>query len=544
MKTMHFAVAAGTADATDHVRPDERLRQVIRLSNIGIFEHDHATDAIYWSPQQREIYGIGPEEPVRFASQPGQPSSGFQTWSLIHPDDRLRVAAALQSAHAGEDGLFDLEYRIVRRDGSERWIATRAQTFFSGSGEERRPVRTIGATQDITDRKKLDAETWQLERQANRAQRLESIGTLAGGIAHDLNNALTPILMMLDFLKEQYPTETDALETVERSANHAAEMVRHLLSFAKGNEGRRLSLQPRLLVKEMEKIVKGTFPKNIRIQLRCPKEVPGIVGDATQLHQVLLNLCVNARDAMPDGGVLTLEAAAAEPSELANVPQAQAAAPRRYVVLRVSDTGSGIAPDVLERIFDPFFTTKGPDQGTGLGLFTAAGITKGHEGFIRVSSQPERGSTFAVYLPVAAGASDSEPERESAATFSGNRELILYVDDESEVRTAARTVLTRLNFTPLIAKDAMGGLLQAMQHRQDLRAVITDLQMPQMDGLSFVRALRRALPDIPVIIASGRLDGTPSKELERLGITVVLDKPFTQAMLANALRTVLSSKDS
>ena len=543
---MPLAVAAESADFAPNARTDERLRQVIRLSNIGIFEHDHTTDAVYWSPEQREIYGIGPDEILDVTSQTADRPEHIRTWSLIHPDDRARVAAALQGAHAGEDGLFDLEYRIARRDGSERWIATRSQTFFSGSGEARRPVRTIGATQDITDRKKLDSEQWQLERQANRAQRLESIGTLAGGIAHDLNNALTPILMMLDFLKDQYPTESEALETVERSANHAAGMVRHLLSFAKGNEGRRLLLQPRLLVKEMEKIVKGTFPKNIRVQLRCPKEVPGIVGDATQLHQVLLNLCVNARDAMPDGGVLTLEAATAEPSELADMPdvaEAQPGAPRRYVVLRVSDTGSGIAPDMLERIFDPFFTTKGPEKGTGLGLFTAVGITKGHDGFIRVSSQPGRGSMFAVYLPVAAGASDSEPERESAIAFSGNRELILYVDDESAVRTAARTVLTRLNFTPLIAKDAMGGLLQAMQHRKDLRAVITDLQMPQMDGLSFVRALRRALPDIPVIVASGRLDGTPSKELKRLGITVVLDKPFTQAMLANALRTVLSGTD-
>ena len=541
---MHFAVAAETANFTDYVPTDERLRQVIRLSNIGIFEHDHTTDEVYWSPEQREIYGIGPDEPLVFTREPSQAADGTHTWSLIHPEDRARVAAALQRAHAGEEGLFDLEYRIARRDGRERWVATRSQTFFSGAGEARRAVRTIGATQDITDRKKLDAEQWQIERQANRAQRLESIGTLAGGIAHDLNNALTPILMMLDSLKEQYPGESEALETVERSANHAAEMVRHLLSFAKGNEGRRLLLQPRLLVKEMEKIVKGTFPKNIRIQLRCPKEVPTIVGDATQLHQVLLNLCVNARDAMPEGGALTLEAANAEPGELAEVPEAQATPQRRYVVLRVSDTGSGIARDMLERIFDPFFTTKGPEKGTGLGLFTAAGIAKGHDGFIRVSSEPERGSTFAVFLPAAAGTGVSEPELESASAFSGNRELILYVDDESEVRLAARTVLTRLNFTPLIAKDAMGGLLQAMQHRKDLRAVITDLHMPQMDGLAFVRALRRALPDIAVIVASGRLDGAPSKELKRLGITVSLDKPFTQAMLANALRSVLSSKDS
>src|SRR6185437_12793717 len=249
------------ARLTESLRADERLRQVIRLSNIGVFEHDHTTDEVFWSPEQREIYGIGPQERLAFKTSPAAAGNDFQTWSLIHPDDRERVAAALQRAHAGDDGLFDLEYRIVRRDGSERWIATRSQTFFSGEGSARRAVRTIGASQDITDRKRLDAEQSQHERQVSRAQRLESIGTLAGGIAHDLNNALTPILMMLDLLKEQYPAEAEALETVERSANHEAEMVRHLLSFAKGNEGRRLQLQPRLLLKEMEKIVKGTFPK-------------------------------------------------------------------------------------------------------------------------------------------------------------------------------------------------------------------------------------------------------------------------------------------
>lgn len=537
---MHFAVAAETANIPDHMRTDERLRQVIRLSRIGVFDHDHGTDEVYWSAEQRQIYGISPDETLVFTRPPWADPN---MWSLIHPDDRDRVAAALQRAHEEADGLFDLEYRIVRRDGVERWVATRSQTFFKTHGTKRCPLRTIGATQDITERKKLDAEQLQMERQASRTQRLESIGTLAGGIAHDLNNALTPVLMMVDLLKEQYPNESEALETVERSANHAAEMARHLLSFAKGNEGRRISLQPRQLIKEMEKIIKGTFPKNIRIQLRCPKELPNILGDATQLHQVLLNLCVNARDAMPDGGVLTLEATTAEPGDALNDGASPDAAKRGHIVLRVTDTGAGIAQEMLDRIFDPFFTTKGPEKGTGLGLFTAAGIVKGHDGFVRVHSRPSHGSSFAIFLPVEEGACVSEPERESASQFSGNGELILYVDDEGDVRSAARTVLARLNFTPLISKDAMGGLLQAMQHRTELRAVITDLHMPQMDGLAFVRALRRALPDIPVIVASGRVDGAPLKELKQLGVTVMLDKPFTQTMLANALRSAIGPSD-
>ena len=533
---MHFAVGAESPNVSEPVQPDERLRQVIRLSHIGVFDHDHGTDVVYWSAELRQIHGIGMDEPVTFTRPP---SDNQNTWPLIHPDDRARVATALERAHAGEDGLFDVEYRIVRRDGTERWVATRSQTFFTGTGAQRRALRTIGATQDITDRKRLDAEQLQTERQANRTQRLESIGTLAGGIAHDLNNALTPILMMIDFLKDQYPAESEALETVERSAKHAAEMVRHLLSFAKGNEGRRIPHQPRRLVKEMEKIAKGTFPKDIRIQLRCPKELPNILADATQLHQVLLNLCVNARDAMPGGGVLTLEATAADPQDCPESITAGQKVRRRYIVLRVSDTGCGIPHEMLDRIFDPFFTTKEPEKGTGLGLFTAAGIVKGHGGFIRVHSSPAEGSTFSVFLPVEEGAESAEPELTAKSEFRGNGEYVLYVDDESEVRTAARTVLARLQFTPLIAKDAMSGLLQAMQHRSELRVVITDLHMPQMDGLAFIRALRRALPSVPVILASGRIEGAPLKELQRHGVTVLLDKPFTQSMLAEALRRAI-----
>lgn len=390
------------------------------------------------------------------------------------------------------------------------------------------------AVRDITDRKNA-------EMQAARTQRLESIGTLAGGIAHDLNNALTPILMTIDLLKEQYPAEAEMLDTVERSANHASQMVRHLLAFAKGTEGRRVSLAPHQLIEEMEKIIKGTFPKNIHVQARVPKQLPHVLGDATQLHQVLLNLCVNARDAMPGGGTLTLEAECVEAdATLPNGPNAEESPPGRYVVLRVTDTGGGIPPEILDRIFDPFFTTKGPEAGTGLGLFTAAGIIKGHGGFVRVDSRPPRGSSFAVYLPAEEVERAPQVERTPRLPFLGNGETILYVDDERNVRDAAETVLKRLRFTPLLAEDGMSGLVQAVQKQASLRAVITDVHMPHMDGLAFVRVLRRALPDIPVIVASGRLEGSLAAEFKKLGVSVTLDKPFTQDMLADALRAALS----
>lgn len=459
--------------------------------------------------------------------------------SYVHKEDLSRFEAAVTHA-LREPGCPAnvISFRVLVPDGSVRHF----DATLTHLPETQEIGGTLVSLHDVSERRKLDTEQAQLEKQASRAQRLESIGTLAGGIAHDLNNALTPILMMIDFLKDEYPEESEALETVERSANHAAEMVRQLLAFAKGNEGRRVSLPPRRLIKDIEKIAKSTFPKNIRVQLRLPSELPDVLGDATQLHQVLLNLCVNARDAMPEGGTLTLEATTAPSDDSVQGGATESERARNgYVVLRITDTGTGMPPELVEKIFDPFFTTKGPEKGTGLGLFTAAGIVKGHDGFVRVYSRPGEGSTFAIFLPAVTAVAGPEVVREPEPNFSGNGAHVLYVDDENDVRIAARTVLAQLNFTPLIAKDAMGGLLQAMQHRSQLQAVITDLHMPNMDGLAFIRSLRRALPDVPVIVASGRLEAAPIKDLQRVGVTVLLDKPFTREMLAKALRTVLAT---
>jgi PAS domain S-box-containing protein len=453
---------------------------------------------------------------------------------LLLADDRQRHILLrdqfVSSVGGRQMSLGRSNLRAQRKGGAEFPVE-----ISLGSIETAEGLMIAAAVRDITDRKNA-------ERQASRTQRLESIGTLAGGIAHDLNNALTPILMTVEMLKDQYPAETDVLDTVERSANHASQMVRHLLSFAKGTEGRRVAIHPRQLVDEMEKILKGTFPKNIHIDVRASNQLPNVSGDLTQLHQVLLNLCVNARDAMPEGGTLTLEADVAE-VDVAPVPgtdsDGQQPGQNRYVVLRVTDTGSGIPPEIVERIFDPFFTTKGPETGTGLGLFTAAGIVKGHGGFFRVDSRPPRGSLFSVYLPAQELAKDARVDAKPRPDFFGSGETILYVDDEPNVRDAAEITLKRLNFTPLLAQDGMAGLAQALEHRESVRVVITDVHMPHMDGLAFVRALRGVLPGIPVVVASGRLDATTATELRKLGATITLDKPFTQAMLADALRVAL-----
>jgi two-component system cell cycle sensor histidine kinase/response regulator CckA len=442
--------------------------------------------------------------------------------------EAAQMAQGIRDIIAGRREQLLLEYSCHART-EQRWFLCRV-THFAGVG----PVRIVVAHENITQFKLL-------EQQQRRAQRLESLGTLAGGIAHDLNNALAPIMMGVEMLRRQYPRESHMLDAIEGSAQRGADMVRQLLTFAKGAEGERASIDPRLLLKEMQKIVRATFPKNIHMSVKPDEQLPSVLGDATQLHQVLLNLCVNARDAMPDGGTLTIEAQTRDVDAVfaAAVPDAK---PGRYVALRVSDTGGGIPAEIQDRIFDPFFTTKGPEKGTGLGLSTVMGIVKGHGGFIQIYSQPRLGSVFTVYLPADGAVRVLELVSGPDVDFQGQEETILLVDDEIAVRQMGRAVLERLNFTPMLAGDGAEGLTRVIEHRKELRAIITDLHMPLMDGLTFVRALRRILPDIPVVVTSGRMEESLIGEFKALGVTSRLDKPFSEVQLAQVLKDLLAPK--
>jgi len=508
-------------DITAQLAAEERLREQAALL-------DAASDAIcvrtldhkvtYWNAGAEQLYGWSRAEAL-----------GRKVTELGEVD---RAAFEAADAALVAHGSWSGELRKVNKAGKEfivfcRWTLLR--------DEQGRPKEVLTIHTDITERLKA-------ERLALRSQRLESIGTLAGGVAHDLNNALAPILMSVGLLQVQYPGGSDLLETVEGSAQRAANMVRQLLTFAKGAESQQVSIQPDHLFKEMREIIKGTFPKNIQLEIRCHKaKLPPVLGDPTQLHQVLLNLCVNARDAMPHGGKLVLEAESHEVDAVyaSSIPDAR---PGQYVALRVRDTGTGISPEILDRIFDPFFTTKGPDKGTGLGLATVLGIVKGHGGFVLVYSQPGQGSTFTFYLPADRARSGLEPMAKPAEEFRGQGETVLLVDDEVDVREIGSAVLKKLNFKPVTATDGADGLVRAVQYGADLRAVIVDQHMPIMDGLAFVRALRRILPELPIVVASGWLDETTGKEFKALGVPLHLDKPYTQAMLAETMKSLLLSK--
>jgi two-component system, cell cycle sensor histidine kinase and response regulator CckA len=394
----------------------ERLMQLAELSSevlwlIGL----DPERMLYASPAAKKVWGV---PPARLQASP-------RAWiEIIHPEDSAQVLATWDSCLKGGSPGFEAEYRVMHPDGSVRWVLNSGTAICDASG---RVIRMGGVAKDISERKRA-------ERQALRTQRLESLGTLASGVAHDLNNALAPILMATELLRLDYPGASGMIDTVESSARRGADMVRQLLTFAKGAEGARLLVQPQHLLKEMGKIIRGTFPKNIQLQLNYEREIHPILGDATQLHQVLLNLCVNARDAMPHGGMLTLEAANVDIDD-AYASGVCEARPGRYVVLRVHDTGAGMPPEIVERIFEPFFSTKAPDKGTGLGLSTVSGIIKGHGGFIHVYSVPGQGTAFSLYLPASESASPEEsPANSPGSSFLGNGETILVVDDEIAVR--------------------------------------------------------------------------------------------------------------
>jgi CheY-like chemotaxis protein len=337
-------------------------------------------------------------------------------------------------------------------------------------------------------------------------------------------------------LKFRDPSSQNLLEIISTSANRGADMVRQVLSFARGVEGRRIDVRISDLLQEIGKIANDTFLKSIMVNLTIPTDLWAVTGDPTQLHQVLLNLCVNARDSMPVGGTLSLAAENVN-FDVHDAGLHPGSTPGRYVIVEVRDTGTGIAPDVLEKIFDPFFTTKEIGKGTGLGLSTTQAIVKNHGGFIEVSSEIGIGTAFRIYLPVSAGVS-GRVARVVPELPRGHGELILIVDDETTVRQITRQTLEVFGYSVLLATDGSdAGTVYAARH-QEIAIVLTDMMMPVMDGVATIQSLKRINPAVRIIAASGGHAG----EVSHLGVRHFLQKPYTAETLLKALAEVLAAE--
>jgi PAS domain S-box-containing protein len=487
---------------------------------------DHAQDAIivhdlsgrinYWNRSAERVFGWLAEEAI-----------GQRVQDLIY-ENTEQLDGAMSDLLRHQSWTGELPQR--HKDGQEVLIEGR-WTLVSDEFGDPRSVLSINT--DISDKKKMES-------QFLRAQRMESIGTLAGGIAHDLNNVLGPIIMAVDLfkLKMTDPRDLELLETVEVSAQRGADMVKQVLSFARGIEGQRILIRPLQLLKELQRIARDTFPKSITAKVSAPDDIWNLLGDPTQLHQVLLNLCVNARDAMPEGGRLQLSATNVRiDSHFAAMhPDAN---PGNYVRLEVADSGTGIPPEMLDKIFEPFFTTKEVGKGTGLGLSTTLAITRSHGGFITVESFPEQGTKFRVHLPADLEYSATQVGREEGEFPRGHGETILIIDDEASVRSITSQTLEAFGYRVVTASDGAEGVAKYAQHSRDISAVITDMMMPVMDGAATIRALTRLNPNVKIIAASGLATKAAEAEAAGEGVKNFLPKPYTASTLLIALRDLL-----
>lgn len=450
---------------------------------------------------------------------------------------RLKVLDPVVEHNPNHNGQFNLSINKTHHfkigsgtSGRQVAINIRLSAFRTFDGK----TEVFAILRDVSDMELS-------ERQSRMTQRLESIGLLAAGLAHDLKNSLAPILMSLDIIRSHYDGDPAMIDTIMASAERASGMVKQLLTFARGSDGARVAVQLVHVVKEIQGIIQNSFPKNIDIHLRWDKKLPFVMGDATQLHQVLLNLCVNARDAMPDGGSLALEVKT-EYVDSYHAGVSTELKPGKYVVVNVKDTGTGIPANILDNIYDPFFTTKESDKGTGLGLSTSIGIIRSHGGFINVHSEPGVGSLFSVYLPAQESAVFEQASTRYSEICKGHGETILLVDDEESIRTVGSAILKRLNFKPLLANDGVEGVMQVAMHKEEINSVIVDMNMPNMNGIQFVKAVRKLMPNLPVVVATGSMNECNNVELNSLEVSSILEKPFTEAQLSETLSKILASQ--
>ena len=633
---------------------EETLRQAVRVSDIGIFDHDHSTGSVYRSPQHRAIYGWGPHQKVTIEMDFGR----------VHPGDRDRLREAVERAHdPSGDGLFEVEHRLLMPDGSMRWLSTRAQTFFAGEGAARHPVRTVGAVRDITrqrqaqaDQKKLaalvarsrdfigiatlegrvvyanhaamalvglqsieeacektifdffpeeerdtaennlfagllkegywsgesrlrhfrtgnlidveitafqildedgaplyfatvtrditersrgEAEKARLEEQLFQSRKMESIGRLAGGVAHDFNNLLTVINGYSGLLLSE--KSTGSYETIVGQILNAGEcaagLTRQLLAFS-----RKQALQPRMvdlnrLVDEMRPMLERLVGEDVETTVRRRGNNGNVHADPNQLQQVILNLVANARDAMPEGGKLTIETSAVERDDQYAHSHPGAAA-GSYVMLAISDTGVGMDDETRQRIFEPFFTTKGTAMGTGLGLSTVQGIVTQSGGHLEVSSEPGRGTTFRICLPALDDNAHSEIAESTPLRVAGGRESVLVVEDQAAVREFAVAALSAYGYQVFAAESAREALALC-ERGEHIDLVLTDVVMPNLSGQSLAASLRQARPGIKVLFMSGYTGSQVAHHGTLDEEDHFIEKPFSPEELAAKVRTVL-----
>jgi two-component system cell cycle sensor histidine kinase/response regulator CckA len=495
---------------------EARIRKQAALldkAQDAIIVYDVNGHSLYWNASAERLYGWTAEE--------AQKQNIEELLGSKEGDGDKPAEAQKNAASSGE---WHGQLRQKTKLGKEIIVDSRWTKMLDESGN---PEFLVINT-DVTEKTKLEAQLF-------RTQRMESIGTLAGGIAHDLNNVLSPIMMGVQLLdmKESDAGKKKMLKTISTSAQRGADMVKQVLTFARGQDGEKTVLQLKHVIREMEKMANETFPKMVKVSSTIATDLQPIKADATQMHQVLLNLCVNARDAMPEGGSITIEAKNIVLTE-EWMGRMMKAAPGPYVSLRVTDTGTGIPPEIMDRIWEPFFTTKEIGKGTGLGLATTMGIIKSHHAFLEVTSQVGKGTTFTILFPPAEPGSVQNAEQVRPRDLMGQEDLILVVDDEELIRAVIEVGLTENNYRVLLAENGERAVSLFKQHAHEIGLVVIDRMMPVMDGAKAIEKMREIRADAKFILMSGLVQ----EDDYNLGLTKdeLLRKPFTTDKLLGYIR--------
>jgi two-component system cell cycle sensor histidine kinase/response regulator CckA len=510
-------------EISERIRAEQKIGEQAALLDIttdAILVRDLNNYICFWNKGAEDLYGWKSQEAI-----------GKNANQLLYREETLYQ---LQNIHKtlAEYGSWQGELTQINKEGKEIIVASRWTLMREQDGQSK-SILTVNT--NITEKKEF-------ERQFLRAQRLESIGTLAGGIAHDLNNILTPILMSAQLLRLKNPNTDERSQqmfsTIETNAKRGAALVKQVLQFARGVEGQPRTVQLSHLFSEIRQIVRETFPKSIELYMDIDRNLWSVFGDATHLHQMLMNLVVNARDAMPNGGTLSICAENLFINEhYARMNLDACVGP--YIMITITDTGIGMAPEILDRIFEPFFTTKEVGKGTGLGLSIVRGIVKNHGGFVNMYSKVGRGTEFKIFLP-AQEAKTTQLTETHLDLPRGNGELILVVDDEDEILETTKILLRTYNYKVLTAKDGIEAMALFTEYKNEISVVLIDMMMPLMDGATTIRVLHKINSHVSIIAVSGLVASNKLTEVK--GVETFISKPYTTKELLQVLHNILHHK--